>query len=237
MAGTQRPLESLPESRVLGIKSHPEPLNVLVCGAHDAGKTALITRVSLTVAMSSIGHLARSRLHQQYCVHNFVTGYNPFEDDCSCQRIFSETPFLLEFIEVPESWALKEMPALKELLKRVDTLLFVYDVGDRESFEKMENIYKKVSAALGEGVNVPIGIVAAKSDTPKEKWQVKAEEESELASRLGGVFATCSAKEGEGVEHAVEKLVKVAVEGKINLLRERQERHRERMKVYQGRAQ
>lgn len=51
MAGTQRPLENLPESRVLGIKSEPELVKVAVCGASNVGKTALIARVSLTLAM------------------------------------------------------------------------------------------------------------------------------------------------------------------------------------------
>ncbi len=49
MAGSQCPLESLPDSRSLGVKLHPEPISVVVCGAYNAGKTALITRVSLTV--------------------------------------------------------------------------------------------------------------------------------------------------------------------------------------------
>lgn len=49
MAGTQRPLQTLPESPVLGVRAHPEPINVFVCGAQDVGKTALIVRVSLPV--------------------------------------------------------------------------------------------------------------------------------------------------------------------------------------------
>jgi len=166
-----------------------------------------------------------------------VTGYDPSGEDWSCQRTFNETPYLLEFVEVPGTWALEELSALKASLKRVDALLFVYDIGDPKSFEKMKDIYENVVATLGEGVHVPVGVVAAKSDMMrKEKWQVEAEEGREFASRLGGVFAVCSAKEGEGVEDAVERPVTVAVEGKMKLLREREERHQERMEMCQERG-
>ncbi len=128
------------------------------------------------------------------------------------------------------------MPALQELLKRADALLFVYDVGDQGSFENIKDVYEKLSAAPGQGVHVPVGIVAAKSDTPKDKWQVKSGEGKDFASSIGGVFATCSAQEGEGVEDAVEGPVMVAVEGRMTMLREREERHQERMRTYQERA-
>lgn len=130
-----------------------------------------------------------------------------------------------------------ETSALKKGLKQSDVLLFAYDVGDRESFEKMKEIYEKVLAAAGEGLNVPVGIVATKSDTSKEEWQVEAEEGREFASRIGGVFAACSAKEGEGVQDAVEGPVLVLVEGKRKLLKEREERDQGRNKSRQERAE
>jgi len=150
--------------------------------------------------------------------------------------VFNETPYILEFLEMLASWVLEEMPALMNWLKGVDVLLFAYDVGDRGSFVKMKDIYQKVLAILDGVVNVPVCIVATKSDTPKEKWQVEAEEGREFASRLGGVFVACSAKDGDGVEDAVERPVTVFVERRMELLRQREERHQERMRRYQERA-
>ena len=165
-----------------------------------------------------------------------MTGYIPFEEEWSCRRIFDETPYLLEFIELPGNWAGEEMPRLNESLKQADAVLCVYDVGDQKSFEQVKDIYEAVLASLGEDVRVPVGVVAAKSDTPTGKWQVEAEEGREFARRVGGAFAACSAKEGEGVEDAVEGPVTLAVEGKMLLSREREERYRERVKMYEERG-
>lgn len=158
-----------------------------------------------------------------------MSGYIPYEEEWCCRRVFGGRAFLLEFVKVPG-----DMPAaLGGSLERVDACLLVYDVGERGSFEEMEDVYEKVIAASGgEGGHVPVGVVAAKADTPRGKWRVEAEEGRRFAGRVGGVFAACSAKGGEGVEDAVELPVMVAVEGKIELLREREERHRERMEIY-----
>lgn len=150
--------------------------------------------------------------------------------------MFNEKPYILEFLDMLASWVLEGKPALMNYLKEVDVLLIAYDVGDRGSFVKMKDIYQKVLATLDEGVDVPVCIVAAKSDTPKEKWQVEAEEGREFASRLGGVFVACSAKDGDGVEDAVERPVTVVVERRMKLLRQREERHQERTRMYQEAA-
>lgn len=157
-----------------------------------------------------------------------MSGYIPYEEDWCCRRVFSGKAFLLEFVEVPG-----DMPAaLAGSLKGVDACLLVYDVGERASFAEMRDVYETVVAASGgRDVCVPVGVVAAKSDTRGGKWLVGAQEGRQFAGRVGGVFAACSAKEGEGVEDAVELPVMVAVEGKMELLREREERYWARMKM------
>lgn len=130
------------------------------------------------------------------------------------------------------------------MLQRADALLFAYDVGDWASFETMKAVCEKVlaSAGAGEGAgegggaDVPVAIVATKADTPAGAWQVEAGEGREFAGRVGGVFGVCSAKEGEGVVDAVEGCVMGVVEGKVRLVREREERFRERVETYGGRA-
>lgn len=48
-------------------------------------------------------------------------------------------------------------------------MLFVYNIEDPKSFEKMKDIYENVVATLGEGVHIPVGVVAAKSDMMQKK--------------------------------------------------------------------
>lgn len=126
------------------------------------------------------------------------------------------------------------------MLQRADALLFAYDVGDRASFKTMKAVCEKVLASVGEGegegVEVPVGIVATKADTPAGKWQVGAGDGREFAGRVGGVFGACSAKEGRGVVELVEGTVMAVVEGKVRLVREREERFRGRVEMYRGRA-
>lgn len=82
--------------------------------------------------------------------------------------------------------------------------------------EQMKSIYSKFLATLTESVNVLVGVEAAKSNTPKGKWQVEAGEGRELARRLEGVFAVSSAEGTESVEDAVQRLVMAAEEGTVN---------------------
>ena len=81
----------------------------------------------------------------------------------------------------------------------------VYDVGRRETFENLRDIWLREVEMYCTGNSVVKMLVANKIDV--EQRTVSREEGSELARSLGTMFFECSAKTKVGVQNAFEELL------------------------------
>lgn len=83
--------------------------------------------------------------------------------------------------------------------------LLVYDITDRESFNKVRNWVKELRKIVGK--NITLVIAGNKVDLEKNR-QVDAEEAKEYAKSVGAEHLLCSAKTGKGVEETFLQVVK-----------------------------
>jgi len=87
--------------------------------------------------------------------------------------------------------------------------LLVYDITDRESFNKVRNWVKELRKIVGK--NITLVIAGNKADLERGR-QVDSHEAEEYSKSVGAQHLLCSAKTGKGVEKTFLQVVKGMIE-------------------------
>ena len=108
-------------------------------------------------------------------------------------------------------WDLAGQPVFKDVVRAYYTKIFggvlVYDVTRRQTFENAEKWLDDMWAHSGREKNVPVVLLANKIDLREEGAEtVSTDEGKKLAESLGIPLIETSAKSGDGVNEAFEKL-------------------------------
>ncbi len=108
-------------------------------------------------------------------------------------------------------WDLAGQPVFKDVVRAYYTKIFggvlVYDVTRRQTFENVEKWLNDMWSHSGREKNVPVVLLANKIDLREEGAEtVSTDEGKKLAGSLGIPFIETSAKSGDGVDVAFEKL-------------------------------
>jgi len=108
-------------------------------------------------------------------------------------------------------WDLAGQPIFKDVVQAYYTKIFggvlVYDVTRRQTYENVEKWLHDMWEHSGRERNVPVVLLANKIDLREEGAEtVSTEEGQKLADSLGIPFIETSAKSGDGVEVAFDKL-------------------------------
>jgi small GTP-binding protein len=88
----------------------------------------------------------------------------------------------------------------------MDGFMLLYDVSNRESFNKVQQFYNRVLESKGlngskqQFIQIPLILVANKIDLPENEHQVSTEEGAKLARSLGCKFIRTSCKDNIGVD-------------------------------------
>jgi small GTP-binding protein len=90
----------------------------------------------------------------------------------------------------------------KSYLANAEAGILVYDVTNRNSFENIENWYNEIKKA---SPNIALILVGNKIDL-KEDREVKTQDGTELADKLGLSYIETSAKTGENINDAFKML-------------------------------
>lgn len=99
---------------------------------------------------------------------------------------------------------------VQQLVQGCEGCVFVYDVSNRASFERLADIHKIVRCVLTVPASMapkPVMVVANKTDLPKTTWAVAKAEGNEFAERIGATFVETSAKWDSGVDEMVVEIV------------------------------
>ena len=94
----------------------------------------------------------------------------------------------------------------KIFMKDSDIALIVYDITNRQSFEKL-NFWINLVKEVNENRNLIIGIAANKSDL-YENSEVNKEEGEEYANNINALFFETSATEHENIENLFQEMTK-----------------------------
>ena len=104
-------------------------------------------------------------------------------------------------------------------IKKADGVILIYDIGDLESFEAVENWIKSIRE-IGKD-NLPIILVGNKCDLPDDKRMISLKEGQDKADEFNIPFYETSCKEGINIKEVFEKLVDDIMEkGSKNINRE-----------------
>ena len=104
-------------------------------------------------------------------------------------------------------------------IKKADGVILIYDIGDLESFEAVDNWIKSIRE-IGKD-NLPIILVGNKCDLSDDKRQVSLKEGQDKANEYNIPFYETSCKEGINIKEVFEKLVDDIMEkGSKNINRE-----------------
>eukprot|EP01119_Soliformovum_irregulare_P021363 TRINITY_DN7095_c0_g1_i1.p1 TRINITY_DN7095_c0_g1~~TRINITY_DN7095_c0_g1_i1.p1 ORF type:complete len:186 (+),score=26.13 TRINITY_DN7095_c0_g1_i1:36-593(+) len=177
-----------------------DPLSVVVLGAIQSGKTALITQICNP--------------------GTFREMYQPTIQDS--YRTFFKSP-TKEDIELEICEIGGEHNAMRDLdINRGDAFILVYNLDSRASFVELETLLHLVMQ-IKEPCTPPIVIIANKSDLSPS--QVRTEEGKQLATQAGCYFLEVSAKSGEGTMEVLPILMKGFLmssrKGKLSLRRKK----------------
>jgi GTPase SAR1 family protein len=107
---------------------------------------------------------------------------------------------------------------MQQLVRDCDGCVFVYDVSNRASFEKLADIHKVVLGVLtvpASRAPKPAIVVANKADLPKTTWVVATVEGNEFAEQIGAKFVETSAKLGSGVNEMAVEIANGVLLGRI----------------------
>jgi len=144
-----------------------KPLNVLVCGTSSSNKSVWLTNF--------LGLLCV----RQPCNDVF---HARFKDEGQM--------YVLDFAETDQMYASSEY-----MYRWADAYVLVYDVGSRDSFESVKDIYRGIMEERGT-VYVPIILVANHSATQTEdSWIIPRSEAVTLSDTLSIPFCVCSTPE------------------------------------------
>lgn len=100
------------------------------------------------------------------------------------------------------------LPILPTYFQGSSVAALIYDITNRESFEKLEYWRKLLVDSVGE---IPIIIVGNKTDL-KEKRAVKLEEAEQFATKLETIHFEVSAKEDNNLYPVFKKIIEKALE-------------------------
>ena len=104
-------------------------------------------------------------------------------------------------------------------IKKADGVILIYDIGDLESFEAVENWIKSIRE-IGKD-KLPIVLVGNKCDLSDDKRQVSLKEGQDKADEFNIPFYETSCKEGINIKEVFEKLIDDIIEkGSKNLMGE-----------------
>ena len=104
-------------------------------------------------------------------------------------------------------------------IKKADGVILIYDIGDLESFEAVENWIKSIRE-IGKD-KLPIILVGNKCDLSDDKRQVSLKEGQDKANEFNIPFYETSCKEGINIKEVFEKLIDDIIEkGNKNLMGE-----------------
>ena len=100
------------------------------------------------------------------------------------------------------------LPVLPKYFQGSSAAALIYDITNRESFEKLDYWKNLLKDSVGE---IPIIIVGNKTDL-SEKRAVEIEEAEKLASELETVYFEVSAKEDNNLYPVFKKIIEIAME-------------------------
>ena len=104
-------------------------------------------------------------------------------------------------------------------IKKADGVILIYDIGNLESFEAVENWIKSIRE-IGKD-KLPIILVGNKCDLSDDKRKVSLKEGQDKASEFNIPFYETSCKEGINIKEVFEKLIDDIIEkGNKNINRE-----------------
>uniref|UniRef100_A0A914D165 small monomeric GTPase n=1 Tax=Acrobeloides nanus TaxID=290746 RepID=A0A914D165_9BILA len=96
---------------------------------------------------------------------------------------------------------------IEQNLNEVHGVIIAYSISDYESFLEVEKFFKEIKGVYQK--EVPIIVVATKSDLESSKRMVSTKDGEILANRLGCLFMEVSAKKNKGVNEAFTELVQL----------------------------
>ena len=104
-------------------------------------------------------------------------------------------------------------------VKKADGVILIYDIGEKDSFEAVENWIKSIRE-IGKD-KLPIILVGNKCDLSDDKRQVSLKEGQDKANEFNIPFYETSCKEGINIKEVFEKLIDDIIEkGNKNLMGE-----------------
>ena len=104
-------------------------------------------------------------------------------------------------------------------IKKADGVILIYDIGDLESFEAVENWIKSIRE-IGKD-KLPIILVGNKCDLSDDKRMISLKEGQDKADEFNIPFYETSCKEGINIKEVFEKLIDDIIEkGNKNLMGE-----------------
>ena len=104
-------------------------------------------------------------------------------------------------------------------VKKADGVILIYDIGEKDSFEAVENWIKSIRE-IGKD-KLPIILVGNKCDLSDDKRQVSLKEGQDKANEFNIPFYETSCKEGINIKAVFEKLIDDIIEkGNKNLMGE-----------------
>ncbi len=101
----------------------------------------------------------------------------------------------------------KFLPFLPKYFQGSAVAALIYDITNRESFEKLDYWKELLKESVGE---IPIVIIGNKNDLD-EKREVEVEEGEKLASELDTTYFEVSAKEDKNLYPVFRKIVEIAL--------------------------
>ena len=153
------------------------------------------------------GAVGKTSLRKQYLGQGFDTDYMS-----TMGADFALHDTTIENTEIRwQIWDLAGQPVFKDVVRAYYTKIFggvlVYDVTRRQTFENVEKWLNDMRGHSGREEKVPVVLLANKIDLREEGAEtVTTDEGKKLADSLGVPFIETSAKSGDGVDEAFEKL-------------------------------
>ena len=93
----------------------------------------------------------------------------------------------------------------------LDGVLLLFDVTNKESFEKVRSRFRGIRQYSG----VPVLLVGSKTDKESERV-IDAATATRLAEELGIVYEECSSKTGENVKQVFDSLIVMILKAETN---------------------